>query len=80
MSALGEIRAAVEKKDISKLIVLAKRVKKEEASEALALYEKYYKCESEIASGIQDILARARIHKTKLKTPPTGSYIYDLED
>lgn len=76
---IEEIKEAAEKRDIDRILSLAKYITSKEVDEALNIYDSFYEKESKIAQTIQDILARTRIMKNKKKIPSEGSYSYKLE-
>ncbi|KAI5151563.1 hypothetical protein ENBRE01_2455 [Enteropsectra breve] len=75
---IEEVKDAIEKNDIDRLITGAKYIEKGNAREAYELYNKYYEKEVMIAGDIQNILASIKNIKSKTKIPAEGTYVYRL--
>lgn len=76
---IRELQEAIRSNNIDMVIQLASQFGKEDIKQVLPEYQEYYLHELTIARGIQDILARTRIWRSKKKIPDTGNYTYELE-
>jgi len=78
-SKLDELKEAIRRNNIDRIIFLAPKLEGESVAEAVHLLEAYYRKEMRAAEEITKIVNEAQIRLNLQKIPSDGNYAYALQ-
>ncbi|KAM0671842.1 hypothetical protein OCOL_001284 [Ordospora colligata] len=75
---LNALSRAVEERRINDAIIIVKEIPQSSADAAAKLLEKFYEHEVSVANAVLDMLAYAKVYKSKVQPPLKGCFKFTV--